>query len=578
MGMLAVVLVVVISVVFLSVFQRNSRTTLLLKRKQVTFDGDACLARISPDGQHLAYVRKGGRVQRVLVQNLAGGLPIEILSDKWILGIAWTPLSDELLIGAMSDSANTTFLLPRSGGQLRRYPSARLAGSDGFAWSPNGERFAAANSFSGTINLVEKASGSTTSILLGGVLTNSPQSVDWSSNGNLLVAQGRTSAGTQLWTIRMRDSKQLKILDSTEARRPQWSPLGDAVYYLEPREKKLSDLMKLQVDPETGAARSTPKLLMSGIQTGDDYSISHNGHRMVYTQNVSSSNLWAIDLAGGAENLDCRQITFGTAGVRSPSPAPDGSRLAFVRGIGEYTQIFTMPISGGIPEQITFTQRRNSMPCWSSDGNYIAYISVGEGIARVEVVESNGGTPRVFSDIDLDPDTPGAISWSPGERILFGGGFGYKMLDPSNGRITSLEFSDTIPRVAWQAHYLPGGKRIAVLRGQPRNRDQTQSFFPQIEIISLDSSMSSTVLSQMFYSIIGWSPDGTWLYRIDSEDSATSVVRFNIENARTEKILTIPIKHVSDVVMLPDCSKLACVAVESQTDIWLVENFDPDVK
>jgi len=575
MGLLAIVSLIVIGVGFISVFQQDSRITHFMERKQITFDGDAHLARVSPDGQQLAYVRTDGKEQQVFIRDIAGGSPIEIFSEKWILDLAWTPLSNELLIGVISDSESTTLLIPRSGGQHRRYPSA---GIGGFAWSPDGERFATASSFLGTIRLIEKASGTFTSIPLGGVTDNSPRSVDWSPKGNLLIVQGDASTGTQLWTIRLRDNEQFRILDSTEARWPHWSPDGKAVYFMEPRSDKLSNMMKIQVDPETGAARSSPSLLMSGIQTSEDYSISQNGRMMVYTQDVSSSILCVIDLTGPEANQEYQQITFGTAGVRFPSPAPDGSLLAFVRNIGEYSQIFTVPISGGTPEQITFAQRQNTNPCWSSDGKYIAYVSVGQGIVRLEVVESRGGTPQIFSGIDLDPDIPGAISWSPGEKILFGGGFGYKMLDPQNGRITSLEFNDTIPRAAWRAHYLPGGKRVAVIRGQPRNHDQTQSFSPQIEIVSLDSPMSSVVLDQVFFNIIGWSLDSKWLYLIDSEDSATLVMRYNIENAKTERILTIPIKRVGDVVMLPDGSSLVCIAIESQSDIWLVENFDPDVR
>jgi DNA-binding winged helix-turn-helix (wHTH) protein len=59
----------------------------------------------------------------------------------------------------------------------------------------------------------------------------------------------------------------------------------------------------------------------------------------------------------------------------SPTWSPDATRIAFVRRSGGGANIFTMPMAGGHPVQLTHDPADNLNPRWSPDGRYIAYLA-----------------------------------------------------------------------------------------------------------------------------------------------------------------------------------------------------------
>jgi Tol biopolymer transport system component len=84
--------------------------------KQLTFVGDASFPAISPDGQFIAYVTgKYGPGQKVVVQDLIGGQPLEVYQADRCEYPRWSPDGAEFVF-----SANwQVTLLPRLGGNAR---------------------------------------------------------------------------------------------------------------------------------------------------------------------------------------------------------------------------------------------------------------------------------------------------------------------------------------------------------------------------------------------------------------------------------------------------------------------------
>lgn len=84
----------------------------------------------------------------------------------------------------------------------------------------------------------------------------------------------------------------------------------------------------------------------------------------------------------------------------SPSVSPDGTQLAFVATLTGVPQVWTMPLEGGFPRQVTSFSDPIQAVSWSPDGQYLAFIIFpGGGMnSQVYVVRPDGTEMRRLSD------------------------------------------------------------------------------------------------------------------------------------------------------------------------------------
>ena len=45
-----------------------------------------------------------------------------------------------------------------------------------------------------------------------------------------------------------------------------------------------------------------------------------------------------------------------------------------------------------------------------------------------------------------------------------------------------------------------------------------------------------------------------------------------------KSVATLPFENLSDVDMTPDGKRIICTVDEKQSDVWLMENFDPEAE
>ena len=110
--------------------------------------------------------------------------------------------------------------------------------------------------------------------------------------------------------------------------------------------------------------------------------------------------------------------------VDDPRLAPDGRTVAYVvttveRGANEYrSAVWTVPAAGGEPVQFTSGERRDTTPCWSPDGERLAFLSDrGGDKAQLYVMSAHGGEARRLTS---QPDAIREYAWSPsGDRLAF---------------------------------------------------------------------------------------------------------------------------------------------------------------
>jgi len=561
---------VTITVVTYVIVTRQTPEHIVAKRTQLTFLGDVGIPAISPDGEYLAYVRK--RMQNglrpVMVQYLAGGAPIKVFEDKVIFGLRWSPDGSELLFSAWNDSTPGIVVVPRMGGSSRRYS---IFGADA-TWSPDGTQFATVGA-RGRIYLIDKKSGDTSSTVGDTLLI----SVDWSPNGKLFALSFDSDAGGFLATSDLQGKRINRITDTIPALFPAWSYKGDAIYFMERKGENPPNFFKVYVDPRTGKRKGEPILLISSLLGGQYvFSVSADGQKMVFRQKVESSNLWLAQLDHQSENkLKTTQLTFGTSEVWEPSISPDGERIAFAKRIKKEVHLFTMPVEGGTPKQITHTNIGNRLPAWSSDGDKIAYVANSGENYNVSMIDAEGGVPHAFEQTGYT----NYIVWFPGERILYSSWDNYDLLDPESGATEQL-MADSINGYVSIASYSPDGQKVAFKIAEYEGEWHVKKKNKwTLVVYSLDnhSRLRAFPLDQAT-GFLGWSPDGEWLYLVSFDSSSTMISRMRIANDLVEPVITLPWPNVWEIAMAPNCSTFVCVRGNRQSDIWLVENFDSDVR
>jgi len=86
----------------------------------------------------------------------------------------------------------------------------------------------------------------------------------------------------------------------------------------------------------------------------------------------------------------------GTLGDYNPSVSPDGSRIAFIRGInGATSDVFTIPFNGGTPTRITSDNQDLVGVDWSADGRSLLYATDRAGGYTIWRTSIEGGDPQL---------------------------------------------------------------------------------------------------------------------------------------------------------------------------------------
>jgi len=140
---------------------------------------------------------------------------------------------------------------------------------------------------------------------------------------------------------------------------------------------------------------------------------------------VYAGDIWLVPIAGGY----ARQLTSGEGEELFPRFSPDGRTIAFTGQYDGRRQVYTIPVAGGTPKQLTFYNDVVGMPPrggvdnrvlgWTPDGTRILFNAHrtpwSERISRPHLIAATGGTESPL------PMPEGAGGWlSPdGKRYAY---------------------------------------------------------------------------------------------------------------------------------------------------------------
>ncbi len=399
--------------------------------RQVTFAGKEGSPSLSPDGRRLAYVSTGKTEKSLMVQGLPEGRPLAVFAAPEIGHVRWSPDGSELMMWTRGTGRDGIYVMTLAGGAIRRIaPGEYMA-----CWSPEGSAIAVATYQGGKIIFLNRLGQQERVVSLKGV-DSAILGLDWSgAAGRLAFVTNDHERRFTVWTIRPDGSEQKKVLtENTEIPSARWAPRGDAIYF----SRRLNQTFSFyRIPMRDGDKRdAVAATLITGLEAESSFALSADGTRLAYARAPFHSNLWTLDAGrrGDDRTSVTRQLTTGTSLIERPSISPDGSSVVFNVGYEGRANLFVMPMTGGVPKQLTFLDSFNLEGVWSPDGKRIAFASTEGHKPRVWIVNAEGGTPRALAAGPLSDSFD--LSWSPAARIHYQqpGNSNYYELDPETLR------------------------------------------------------------------------------------------------------------------------------------------------
>ena len=232
-----------------------------------------------------------------------------------------------------------------------------------------------------------------------------------------------------------------------------------------------------------------------------------------------------------------------------------------------------MPIEGGEETQLTFLAGDSVSPSWSLDGKRIVFVSHHETSHQVWTMNADGGDLRAIPGTEAAG--AGRVIWMPESKILYQqvANRNFHFLDPDTLKERPLLTNEMVGWV-FDPRLSTDRKQLAVNWNRVDD-PQYRRLEARIWILSLeDAGQRFLPRTAEFSRLIGWSSDGKWLYAHASGGSTIHAVSVDREESRT--LLTLPGSILR-------CSfhgahrKIVCAVAETKSDVWMVENFDPDL-
>lgn len=237
----------------------------------------------------------------------------------------------------------------------------------------------------------------------------------------------KESGGAGIYVTVVGGEKSVRLTSNFFDCCPKWSPDGRQIAF----SRRFEDGFDFYVVPALGGTEhrlsSWPKEghpipnLPSWRAVGRCFDWSPDGKLVAFSDNQAYKTHAWIALLSLADST-ARPLTSPPSESidYAPSFAPDGSAVAFVRGIatGVVQDLYVVPVTGGLPKRLTFDNTWIfGPPTWTPDGRDLVFTSARGGALSLWRISASGGTPRPVPGVGVNAMLP---SVSPkGNQLVF---------------------------------------------------------------------------------------------------------------------------------------------------------------
>jgi hypothetical protein len=226
----------------------------------------------------------------------------------------------------------------------------------------------------------------------------------WRNDQRALLA--RPVSGGDVWPF----------ATSSEAGRPDWSPVDGSLVYASRQESDRRSRIHRTLDTEAvlirrhggGVEGRSPAWLLDG--------------RVIYQGCVESRCGLLIMHADGTFPVQLTDHTSDTA----PEPSADGARIAFMSRRDGNWEVYLVHADGTHLTRLTDHPAHDGLPVWSPEGRDLAFVSNRTGAWAVWVMGLDGSSPRKLFELGGDLEGRVAVAqaheqgdWTE-ERIAWG--------------------------------------------------------------------------------------------------------------------------------------------------------------
>jgi Tol biopolymer transport system component len=300
----------------------------------------------SPDGKELAVVDAFEDRARISLLSLETGARRPLTSPPpGSIGDGAPRFSPDgrmvVFLRCASSSEQDLYVVPRTGGEARRLPSARrIAYSP--VWTPDSRELIFAASFNGVLRLFRFPLNAA-----------APELMAIAGEGADMPTLARRG-GRMVYTRTFRDA----------------------------------NIWRVELGPD-GTVSGQPQSFIASTRFDGYPDYSPDGQSIVFQSNRSGdTELWV----SGRDGRNAAQLTRLNVVANNPHWSPDGQWIAFGADTGESPDIFVIPAKGGAARNLTSNSADDVLPSWSRDGRWIYFTSNRSGREEIWKVPAAGGS------------------------------------------------------------------------------------------------------------------------------------------------------------------------------------------
>lgn len=297
-------------------------------------------------------------------------------------------------------------------------------------------------------------------------------------------------------------------------------------------------------------------------------------------------NLFALELKSGQAsqltNLDANKVTPNTISI-----SPDEERIAYVSFENDRYAVSTMPLRGGLPEQIVLSPQEIKNAVWHPDSKRIFYSALTAGIFQVFVTDIDGSAPSqiTFGDkdslvLDISADGTRILSGSSKEESDV---WTVQVANGSESALAADIDSELWPDVS------PDNKTVAYQAIS--NLSQGNNLFSGAIVTKAIASDAQAMRLVANAFLPTWSPDATQLAFMRVSGETYNLWTIKAVGGAEKQLTTSGVPSIgfsilpynrtqtSDFSWSPDGRKIAYVSEQSGVhNIWLVDANDASTK